>query len=59
MPDREKIQKLACAAGYLCSAQEELMNSGYALWGTELGYLIEIIGAEMAWLEGEKLARPA
>ena len=51
MSDGEKIQQLACVAGYLCSAHDELLSAGYRLWGTELKRLIEIVAAEMAWLE--------
>jgi hypothetical protein len=51
MLDAEKIQQLASAAGYLCSAHDELLTAGYGLWGTELRQLIEIVAAELAWLE--------
>ena len=51
MSDDEKIQQLAYAAGCLCSAQDELLNAGYRFWGAELKQLIEIVAAEMAWLE--------
>jgi len=51
MPDREKILRLACAASYLCSAHDELLSAGFSGWSTELQHLMEIISAEMAWLE--------
>jgi hypothetical protein len=51
MSDTARMEQLASAAGYLCSAHDELLSAGYRLWGTELKQLIEIVAAEMAWLE--------
>lgn len=51
MSEGEKIQQLAYAAGCLCSAHDELLRAGYRFWGAELTQLIEIVAAEMAWLE--------
>jgi hypothetical protein len=51
MLDAEKIQQLASVAGSLCSAHDELLTAGYSVWGTELKQLIEIVAAELAWLE--------
>lgn len=51
MLDVKRIQDLAGAAGYLCSAAEELSAAGYEAWGNELKGLIDIIGAEIGLLQ--------
>ena len=51
MPGEKTIQGLAGAAGYLCSAYDELSAAGYDDWSRELRQLIEIIGAEVACLQ--------
>jgi len=51
MLDVKRIQELSGAAGYLCSAAEELTAAGYEAWGNELKDLIEIIGAEIGLLQ--------
>jgi len=53
MPDQGRIQELAGAAGYLCSAYEELSMAGYMGWSSELKALIDIIGAEIDWLSSK------
>ncbi|HEY3066282.1 MAG TPA: hypothetical protein VGL09_10860 [Methylomirabilota bacterium] len=47
-----KTRGLADAAGYLCSAHDELAAAGYERWRDELRDLIEIISNEIGWLEG-------
>jgi hypothetical protein len=49
--DVKRIQELSGAAGYLCSAADELSAAGYEAWGKELKDLIEIIGAEIGLLQ--------
>lgn len=44
-----KAEGLAGAAGYLCSAYEELRAAGYQTWSDELRMLMEIIDAEIDW----------
>jgi hypothetical protein len=51
MLDLKRIQELAGAAGYLCSAAEELSAAGYEGWGEELKGLIDIIAAEIGILQ--------
>jgi hypothetical protein len=51
MQDVKTVQDLAGAASYLCSAAEELAAAGYEVWGTEVKQLLEIIAAEIAWLQ--------
>jgi hypothetical protein len=51
MPDETKVQGLAGAAGYLCSALDELAAAGYDAWSEELKSLIDIVAAEISWLE--------
>ncbi|MGH7278541.1 MAG: hypothetical protein ACREJG_07615 [Candidatus Rokuibacteriota bacterium] len=60
MPKATKgqVRGLAGAAGYLCSAQEELTEAGYSGWSAELQDLIEIITEEIGWLQaGEEAER--
>ena len=57
MLDVKRIQELSGAAGYLCSAAEELSAAGYEAWGKELKDLIEIIGAEIGLLQTPDLDR--
>ena len=45
--------KLARAAGYLCSAQDELAGTGYAEWAAALCHLLETINIELAWLQDD------
>jgi hypothetical protein len=51
MLDVKRIQELAGAAGYLCSAAEELSAAGYEVWGDELKALVDIIAAEISLLQ--------
>jgi len=51
MRGEKTIQGLAGAAGYLCSAYDELLAAGYDEWSRELRQLIDIIGAEVACLQ--------
>ena len=51
MSEPLKIRWLAGAAGYLCSAHDELDAAGYDHWSRALHELIETIAAEIAWLE--------
>jgi hypothetical protein len=46
-----KTRGLADAAGYLCSAHDELAAAGYDRWRDELRDLIDIISNEIGWLE--------
>ena len=55
MSEPKKIQALAGATGYLCSAYDELLNAGYKAWSAELKQLIEILGIELDWLERESV----
>lgn len=58
MPGKRKIQGLAGAAGFLCSAEDELAAAGYVLWSRELRELIDIIAAELGWLEDSATRMP-
>jgi hypothetical protein len=51
MPNVSKTRGLADAAGYLCSAYDELAAAGYDRWRDELRDLIDIISDEIGWLE--------
>jgi hypothetical protein len=51
MPDERAVQGLASAAGYLCSALDELSATGYDAWSSELKQLIDIVAAEISWLQ--------
>ena len=51
MPGEKNIQRVASAAGYLCSAEDELSAAGYDIWSRELRQLIDIITAELGWLQ--------
>ncbi len=53
MPAETKTQALAGVAGYLCAAHDELLSAGYEGWSAELRQLIDIVGIELDWLEGE------
>jgi hypothetical protein len=46
-----RVAGLAAAAAHLCRARDELVALGYAPWGASVDTLIEIIAAEIAWLE--------
>ena len=52
MANVSKTRGLADAAGYLCSAHDELAAAGYDRWRDELRNLIDIISDEIGWLEG-------
>jgi hypothetical protein len=54
MLELKRIQELAGAVGYLCSAADELAAAGYDTWGDELKALIEIIAAEIGWLQSPR-----
>src|SRR5437868_11764894 len=58
MSEPKKIEALAGATGYLCSAYDELLNAGYKAWGAELKQLIEILGIELDWLERDSVNAP-
>ena len=58
MSEPQKIQALAGATGYLCSAYDELLSAGYKAWSTELKQLIEILGIELDWLERDSVNAP-
>jgi len=58
MPGERKIQGLAGAAGFLCAAEDELAAAGYALWSQELREIIDIISAELGWLEDSATRMP-
>lgn len=51
MQDVKRLQELAGAASYLCSAAEELTTAGYEAWGNEVKELLDIIAAEISWLQ--------
>jgi hypothetical protein len=51
MADRHRISELAGAAGFLCSARDELAAAGYSSLVRQLRGLIEMITLEIAWLE--------
>jgi hypothetical protein len=51
METRARVGYLAMAAGYLCSAYEELAAAGYDAWSNELRCLLDIVAAEMGWLQ--------
>ena len=51
MVNGSKTRGLADAAGYLCSAHDELAAAGYDRWRDELRDLIDIISHEIGWLE--------
>jgi hypothetical protein len=51
MTNVSKTRGLADAAGYLCSAHDELAAAGYERWRDELRDLIDIITNEIGWLE--------
>jgi hypothetical protein len=51
MANVTKTRGLADAAGYLCSAHDELAAAGYDRWRDELRDLIDIISNEIGWLE--------
>jgi hypothetical protein len=58
MPDERAIQGLAGAAGYLCSAFDELTAAGYEGWSDEVRLLIEIVAAEISWLQQHEMSAP-
>lgn len=51
MQDVKTVQDLAGAASYLCSAAEELAAAGYDAWAKEVKELLDIIAAEIAWVQ--------
>lgn len=51
MAGHTTIERIAAAAGHLCSAEDELSAAGYDLWSQELRHLIDIIAAELAWID--------
>jgi hypothetical protein len=51
MQEAKKVQELAEAASHLCSAFDGLSVAGYELWSDELKQLIDIIAAEIGWLQ--------
>ena len=51
MQDGKKVQELAEAASHLCAALDELSDAGYGTWSDELRQLIDIIAAEIGWLQ--------
>lgn len=53
MPYPRLAGSLARAAGYLCSAHDELVRAGYAEWVDELCGLLETINMELTWLEDD------
>lgn len=55
MQDVRTVQDLAGAASYLCSAAEELAAAGYEEWGSEVKQLLDIIAAEIAWLQERQI----
>ena len=59
MSDVGKIHELSGAAGYLCSAVDELSAAGYDVWGEQVTQLIEIIGAEIGWLQTARQTKAA
>lgn len=57
MQDLKRVQELAEAASHLCSAFDELSVAGYETWSNELKQMIEIIAAEIGWLQTEDAPR--
>lgn len=51
MQDYRKVRELAEAASHLCAALDELSDAGYPAWSDELRQLIDIIAAEIGWLQ--------
>ena len=51
MQNVRTVQDLAGVASYLCSAAEELTAAGYDAWSSEVKQLLDIIAAEIAWLQ--------
>jgi hypothetical protein len=51
MRDGKKVQELAEAASHLCAALDELSVAGYGTWSDELRQMIDIIAAEIGWLQ--------
>jgi hypothetical protein len=51
MQDGKRVQELAEAASHLCAAFDELSVAGYGAWSDELRQLIDIIAAEIGWLQ--------
>jgi hypothetical protein len=59
MHDAKTVRNLAGAASYLSVAAEELAAAGFDAWGEEVKHLLDIIAAEIAWLETESSKRLA
>ena len=51
MSDGKRVQELAEAASHLCAAFDELSDAGYASWSDEVKQLVDIIAAEIGWLQ--------
>jgi hypothetical protein len=51
MQEAKKVQELAEAASHLCAALDELSVAGYGPWSDEVKKLIDIIAAEIGWLQ--------
>jgi hypothetical protein len=51
MAEDRTVQGLAGAAAYLCSAIEELSAAGYDAWSAEVKQLIDILAAEITWIQ--------
>ena len=58
MQDMKKVHELAQAASHLCSAFDELSAAGYETWSDELKQMIDIIAAEIGWLQTQDAPRP-
>jgi len=57
MQDVKKVRELAEAASHLCSAFDELSGAGYDAWSNELKQMIDIIAAEIGWLQTQDAPR--
>jgi hypothetical protein len=51
MQEGRRVQELAEAASHLCAALDELSDAGYGAWSDEVKQLIDIIAAEIGWLQ--------
>jgi hypothetical protein len=51
MHDVKAVQDLSGVASYLCAAAEELTEAGFDRWSEEVKQLLDIISAEIAWLQ--------
>lgn len=57
MQEAKKVRELAEAASHLCAAFDELSAAGYGAWSDELKQFIEIIAAEIGWLQTPDVTR--